>query len=136
MPIPPDPRPPDAAHGADRDDAIPMLTEVVELPGEAAPELPESLAEVDWAALEQRVQDNVIDRLMHRSVDLLDGQLHATLNAVIGRAIDHLSAELHEALAQLTRDLVARAVAEELDRVHAEVARRERSRPGGPGGAG
>lgn len=136
MPIPSDPRLPDAAHGADRDDAIPMLTEVVELPGEAAPELPESLAEVDWAALEQRVQDNVIDRLMHRSVDLLDGQLHATLNAVIGRAIDHLSAELHEALAQLTRDLVARAVAEELDRVHAEVARRERSRPGGPGGAG
>lgn len=136
MPIPSDPRLPDAAHGADRDDAIPMLTEVVELPGEAAPELPESLAEVDWGALEQRVQDNVIDRLMHRSVDLLDGQLHATLNAVIGRAIDHLSAELHEALAQLTRDLVARAVAEELDRVHAEVARRERSRPGGPGGAG
>lgn len=136
MPIPSDPRLPDAAHGADRDDAIPMLTEVVELPGEAAPELPESLAEVDWGALEQRVQDNVIDRLMHRSVDLLDGQLNATLNAVIGRAIDHLSAELHEALAQLTRDLVARAVAEELDRVHAEVARRERSRPGGPGGAG
>lgn len=136
MPIPSDPRLPDAAHGADRDDAIPMLTEVVELPGEAAPELPESLAEVDWAALEQRVQDNVIDRLMHRSVDLLDGQLNATLNAVIGRAIDHLSAELHEALAQLTRDLVARAVAEELDRVHAEVARRERSRQGGPGGAG
>ncbi len=133
MPMPPDPRLPDAAHSAEHDDAIPMLTEVVELPGEAAPDLPESLAEVDWAALEQRVQDNVIDRLMHRSVDLLDDQLHATLNAVIGRAIDHLSAELHEALAQLTRDLVARAVAEELDRVHAEVARRELARQGGAG---
>lgn len=133
MPTPPDPRLTDAALGAERDDAIPMLTEVVELPGEAAPDLPESLGEVDWAALEQRVQDNVIDRLMHRSVDLLDDQLHATLNAVIGRAIDHLSAELHEALAQLTRDLVARAVAEELDRVHAEVARRELARQGGAG---
>jgi len=112
-----------------------MLTEVVDLPSERAPDLPESLAEVDWPALEQRVHDNVIDRLMHRSVDLLDEQLHATLHTVIGRAIDHLSAELHEALAQLTRELVARAVAEELDRVHAEMARREGDRgdPGVPG---
>ena len=107
---------------ADADDAIPMLTEVVQVPRYAQRDLPETLGAVDWAALERRVQDNVLDRLMLRSDALLDDNLDAALRTVIGRAVEQLSSELRDALSRLTRELVAQAVAEEIDQVHEQVA--------------
>lgn len=116
-----------AAAGAgpheDGDDAIPMLTEVVEVPRYDRAELPATLAAVDWSQLALRVQENVLERLLERSDALLDEPLRASLQAVIGRATESLAAELGTTLQQLIRDLVARAVTEELTRVHDEIVR-------------
>lgn len=103
------------------DDAIPMLTEVVELPRYDAAELPQALADVDWAHLALRVQENVLERLLGRSQALIDDEMQAGLEAVISRATESLAAELRMTLAQLVRDLVARAVTDELTRVHDEI---------------
>jgi molybdopterin converting factor small subunit len=61
--------------------------------------------------------------MLNRSEALLDAQLRANLQAVIGRAAESLAADLGTTLEQLIRDLVARAVTEELTRVHDEVVR-------------
>ncbi len=68
------------------DDAIPLLTEVVEAPRYRAPDLPAALSDVDWSALSRQVQDNVLEQLMRRSEALFEQSLRSTLDAVIERA--------------------------------------------------
>jgi hypothetical protein len=122
-PIPPDPGSVAAAAGSD----IPMLTEVVQVPRYDTEDLPQTLAEVDWGDLGQRVRENVLERLLRRSDALLDAQLQNTLTPVLERAAETVAHELHDALNRMIRDIVARAVTEELTRLHAEIAKRNRS---------
>lgn len=109
-------------HADKPDDAIPVLTEVVELPRYDAAELPHALTDVDWAQLALRVQENVLERLLGRSETLIDDEMRARLDIVLARATESLAAELRLTLGQLVRDLVARAVTDELTRVHDEIA--------------
>jgi hypothetical protein len=124
MPDPTDPSPPRAAPAGVADEAIPMLTEIVQVPRYAAEELPGTLGDVDWAGLAERVRENVTERLARRSQALLDTELRESLQAVIDRAAESLAAELRATMTQVVRDIVARAVTEELTRVHAEIDRR------------
>ncbi|MEI7445287.1 MAG: hypothetical protein WCK28_10395 [Burkholderiales bacterium] len=103
---------------------IPMLTEIVEVPRYAPEDLPETLEAVDWAELADRVRENVTERLSRRSQALLDAALRDSLRAVVDRAAESLAAELRTSLSQMVRDIVGRAVDEEITRVHAEIARR------------
>ena len=118
-----------ARHRIGGDEPIPMLTEVVQVPRYDSEDLPQSLAEVDWGDLAQRVRENVLERLLRRSDALLDAQLQDTLVPVLERAAETVAHELHDALNRMIRDIVARAVTEELTRLHAEIAKRNRSRP-------
>jgi hypothetical protein len=122
-PLPPDPGSVTAAAAGD----IPMLTEVVQVPRYDTEDLPQTLAEVDWGDLGQRVRENVLERLLRRSDALLDAQLQNTLTPVLERAAETVAHELHDALNRMIRDIVARAVTEELTRLHAEIAKRNRS---------
>jgi len=118
------PSPPRPAPAGGSDEAIPMLTEIVQVPRYAIEDLPETLEEVDWSELAERVRVNVTERLARRSQALLDAQLRESLEAVVDRAAESLAAELRASLSQMVRDIVGRAVTEELTRVHAEIARR------------
>jgi hypothetical protein len=118
-----------ARHRIGGDEPIPMLTEVVQVPRYDSEDLPQSLGEVDWGDLAQRVRENVLERLLRRSDALLDAQLQDTLVPVLERAAETVAHELHDALNRMIRDIVARAVTEELTRLHAEIAKRNRSRP-------
>jgi hypothetical protein len=109
------------------DDPIPMLTEVVQVPRYEPEDLPHSLADVDWSDLAQRVRENALERLLRRSDTLLEAQFTATLQPVVERAIETLTLEVHDALNRMIRDIVARAVTEELTRLHAEIASRNTS---------
>ncbi len=106
---------------------IPMLTEVVQVPRYDTGDLPQTLSEVNWGELGQRVRENVLERLLRRSDALLDAQLQNTLTPVLERAAEAVAHELHDALNRMIRDIVARAVTEELTRLHAEIAKRNRS---------
>lgn len=112
---------------APADDPIPMLTEVVQVPRYDTEDLPESLADVDWGDLAERVRENVLERLLRRSDTLLDANLHSTLQPALERATESLTLELHGALNRMIRDIVGRAVTEELTRLHAEIARHNRN---------
>ncbi len=114
------------------ENAIPLLTEVVEVPRYDTSELPRTLVEIDWAQLAMRVRENVLEGLLGRADALLDAQLRENLQAVIGRATESLAADLGSTLEQLIRDLVARAVAEEITRVHDEVIRARGTGPVAP----
>lgn len=113
-----------ATEDATAADAIPMLTDVVQLPRYSGNELPAQLNEVDWTALALRVRENVMERLLRRSDMMLDAQLQSTLKVVIERTTETLSLELHDVLSRMIRDLVSKAVSDELTRVHTEMARR------------
>jgi uncharacterized membrane-anchored protein YjiN (DUF445 family) len=116
------PAPPSASGGPE--ESIPMLTEIVQVARYAAEELPATLDDVDWSELAERVRVNVTERLTRRSQALLDAQLRESMEAVIDRAAESLAAELRVLLSQMVRDIVGRAVTEELTRVHAEISRR------------
>ncbi|UCE32586.1 MAG: hypothetical protein JSW68_06745 [Burkholderiales bacterium] len=116
------PEPPAAP--ADDGETIPTLTEVVELSGYDTVELPESLSEIDWPALEARIRDNLIGRLLQRSDPLIEQEMRGALRAVVDRAVEAIASELNDALASVVRDVVNRAVSDELTRVQAEIARR------------
>ena len=112
--------------GAPPDGSIPMLTEIIRFAGEAsdasAP-LPASLEHVEWAGLAERVRDDVLARLMEHSDEMLVVELRSSLSLVLDRTLRQLGDELHESMSQLVRDLVARAVADEITRLHDEIER-------------
>ncbi len=121
-------RPIASGGAAAADEPIPMLTEVVQVPRYDTEDIPESFAEVDWGDLAQKVRENVLERLLRRSDALLDSQIQATLTPVLERAVETVAQEMHDAMTRMIRDTVARAVTEELTRLHAEIARRNRSK--------
>lgn len=109
---------------ADGDDLVPMLTDVLQLPRYQPDVLPATLNEVDWTALTERVRENVLERLMRKSTQMLDDQLTDSLQLVVERAMANLNAELRDTLTLMIKDIVARAVDEEINRVHTEISRR------------
>lgn len=109
------------------DQGIPMLTDVLHVPRYNGSDLPANLSEVSWPELSLKVQENVMERLMRRSGEMLEDQLQQTLQVVLDRHLQTMSADLNDALTRLVRELVARAVADELTRVHTEITHRRRA---------
>lgn len=75
------------------------------------------------AHLAGQVRENVLERLLRRGDILLDGQMNHALAPVISRAVETMTRDVHDTLNRLIRDIVARAVNEEITRLHAEMAR-------------
>jgi hypothetical protein len=109
---------------------VPTLTEVVEL-REAAPAVPAAdeaaaPAAVPAGFVERRVnwppmqEDQVVQRVLEdlqRQIDLmLETRMRETLTPVLTRATDALLRDMRHELASTLRDVVARAVAQELAR--------------------
>jgi len=105
------------------DASIPLLTEIIDLPRYDAGELPPALTDIDWSQLALRVQENVLERLLGDSQTLIDEPMQDALHALIERAGASFAAELRLALGPLIRERVARAVTDELTRVHDEISR-------------
>lgn len=108
--------------GLAEDDPIPLLTEVIAIPGAGPTEPSTPLAEADRAALTRQVHDEMLDSLLRRSDALFEESLHSTLDAIVARATAQLQADLQPALTQLARELIARALAEELAALQAQTA--------------
>lgn len=109
-------------------DPIPMLTEVVQVKPYDNLRLPVELSDADWVRLANRVRENVLERLLRHSDSMLDGQLRAALDPAFDRAVDVLRTEMHERVEPMLRDVVARAISDELSRVHAAMNRKHRTR--------
>jgi hypothetical protein len=103
------------------EDSIPMLTEVVEVPRYSRTELPDAIDDVQWAALSERVERNVMERMLRRTEQMIDAKLNQDLTLVIARATQTLSADLATTISESIRDLVSNAVADELTRLQSEI---------------
>jgi hypothetical protein len=136
MTTPPHPPGHDPLAAFDNDAAIPMLTEVIDLaePAQApvsaaAPDtataLPRPPEPPDWRAIEERVRDDVLERLARRMDTLFTQRLDEAASAALDRAARQLATELRGTLAELAHDLVARAVAEEITRAQLDAADRD-----------
>jgi uncharacterized membrane-anchored protein YjiN (DUF445 family) len=127
-PVPQDPVP--AAPDTPRprsgpEEAIPMLTEIVEVSRSAVDEPSDPPIEDDWDELAARVREHVTERLAERSRPLIEAALRDSLRQVAERAARVLADELRDALERTVRDAVARAVDEELARLRDGIAGRD-----------
>jgi hypothetical protein len=113
-------------------DEIPVLTEVV---AETAPETPAPAPAADpvpalvaeppqptaaldddaWNTLEQRLVTRVLDRLQDRIQLVMEDQLRIGIAPVLDHVVARLAVELHAGLQQTVEQVVARAVAQELE---------------------
>ncbi|MBP8307993.1 MAG: hypothetical protein KAY46_12060 [Burkholderiaceae bacterium] len=109
-----------AADALHRDETIPVLTDVVRLPRDPEPEpaVP-AFSDDDWAALAARVETSVTERMLLHAGPMLDASLDNMLTTLLQRAGAQLAHDLHDVFSHLVRDLVARAVTEELTMLHA-----------------
>ena len=111
-------------------DRVPTLTEVVAWPAPAAPEaapaVPTTPAVIEVTATAEPTPapsldtDQLTQRVLtdlHRQIDLmLDYRLREVLTPLLTRAADSIVREARVELASTLRDVVARAVAQELAR--------------------
>jgi hypothetical protein len=133
MSNPDDPNKPSAGlpPGVLDDESIPTLTEIMQAPVFTDTPLPASMSDADLDALAQRLRDNLTAGLSRQADAMFGAQLRATLRVMLERSAEQMANELYTALSQQTRDLVARAVAEEIARLRKELATRQ-DRPGSP----
>lgn len=103
------------------EDSIPMLTEVVQVPRYSKANLPDNIDDVGFAALSDRVEQNVMERLLLRSEQHLEERIKTDLAAVLERATQTLTADLQATLSQSIRDMVSSAVSDELTRLQSEI---------------
>jgi hypothetical protein len=98
-------------------EAIPMLTEIVDVPAYSADNLPATLREIDWDEVASRVRRQVSDHLAERIGAVLNVELHKALLAALAPAVDTVSRTLHETLRQRMQAAIDEAVALEIARV-------------------
>ncbi len=103
------------------EDSIPMLTEVVQVPRYSKANLPDNIDDVGFAALSDRVEQNVMERLLLRSEQHLEERIKTDLAVVLERATQTLTADLQATLSQSIRDMVSSAVSDELTRLQSEI---------------
>jgi hypothetical protein len=96
------------------DPNIPVLTELFSDKSEPAPEAAAGSADPEWAALERRLTERIVQQL-HGSVDiLLEQRLRESMEQLLRQAVSSLTAELRRGLQDSLEAIVARAVAQEL----------------------
>ncbi|MEI6546786.1 MAG: hypothetical protein WCN85_07185 [Burkholderiales bacterium] len=101
-------------HGSE---AIPMLTEIVEVPVYSAENLPATLREIDWEEVAGRVRRQVSEHLAERIGAVLDLELHKALQTALAPAVDSISRTLHETLRERMQTAIDEAVALEIARL-------------------
>ena len=103
------------ALGHSGDDAIPLLTEVLHVPQPMVPNTDPS-EPLDWEALADRVNDAVTVRLLQRVDAVIATEVRETLETALQDASIAVTSQLRSAISQEISEVVAEAVAAELDR--------------------
>jgi hypothetical protein len=110
------------------DDAnIPVLTEVVQDKAPATVSAPvagrmaeveeraASLSEQDWSLLERRISERMLQQLQGRIDSVLEQRLRDSMAGVLQHALAGLTDELRAGLQETLEQIVAQAVAQEVE---------------------
>jgi hypothetical protein len=98
-------------------EAIPMLTEIVEVPAYSAENLPATLRDINWDEVAGRVRKQISEHLAERIGAILDRELHKALQSALEPAVETISRTLHETLRQRMQAAIDEAVSLEIARV-------------------
>jgi hypothetical protein len=101
----------------DDDDAVPLLTEEVQLPPGLQTALPGALDALDWVALADRLREAVMSELHDGVAQLLSARMAESVRAAIGPAIAQAGAALRADLEDRVSEAVDRAVSAEIQRL-------------------
>ncbi|QDZ28614.1 hypothetical protein [Noviherbaspirillum sp. UKPF54] len=119
-----------------RESGIPVLTEVI-VPSQAAPAsaaepAPPPLAQEEaqpqqqaaaewdeerWARLERDVRERVLHQVLERIDFVLEQRVRDSLADVLQLAVENLAAEIHSGLHHTVKDVVTRAVTQEISKL-------------------
>lgn len=84
---------------------------------EAAPGLP-ALTDEQWEELENDIHQRISKQVLARIDFVLDHRIRNSLTDVVDKAIDGLAAEIKRGLHETLEDIISRAVAQEMTRIH------------------
>ncbi|HEX8615467.1 MAG TPA: hypothetical protein VF800_29650 [Telluria sp.] len=108
------------------DPNIPVLTELFSDQGDAPAEpamdstpasahsTPAGSADPEWAALERRLSERIVQQLQGSVDIMLEQRLRESMEQVLRQAVSAVTAELRRSLQDSIDGIVARAVAQEL----------------------
>jgi hypothetical protein len=99
-----------------------MLTEVIQLDDAETATAAGRTGSMEDAELERRIIEEILERLARRSEVVLDQRLQQTLTPVLQGVAETVTRELHDSLAPMIRDIVARTIADELARLRSQAA--------------
>jgi hypothetical protein len=102
---------------ADDDDAVPLLTEEVQLPPGLQTAMPGALDALDWVALADRLREAVMSELHEGVAQLLSARMAESVRAAIGPAIAQAGTALRADLEDRVSEAVDRAVSAEIQRL-------------------
>lgn len=91
--------------------AIAAAANAVPAPAQATIREPEPH---EWAELAARIEHGVTSRMLEQAGPMLEASLQSMVSPLIEQAAVQIAQDLHDAFSHLVRDLVARALAEEL----------------------
>lgn len=109
------------------DIGIPVLTEVIEAPLQMQPghaQIDTSLSspapapavpDMDWERLERELHERVLQQVLKRIDSMLEQRVRDSLADVLQTAVDHLADELRRGLQSTVKEVITKAVAEELN---------------------
>ncbi|MGW8394095.1 hypothetical protein [Pseudoduganella sp. HUAS MS19] len=111
------------------DASIPVLTEIMkdEVPAPAAPApvAEAMLLDEDWAALQQRVSEQVLQQLSNRVDFVLEQRIKDCMAEVLEQALHTLTSEIRAGLHDTIGKIVTRAVQQEITHLQANSSRRQ-----------
>jgi len=99
------------------DASIPVLTEIVSSPAHPAPAAsPETatLGAAEWAQLEQRLNERILQQLTSRVDFMLEQRVRDGMAAVLTHVLHDVTTELREGLHDTIGRIVTRAVQQEI----------------------
>lgn len=111
------------------DAGIPLLTEIIDAPRldetipptdapvQAAPTPagPSALDAEQWERLEQELRERVLQQVMKHIDFALEQRVRDSLADVLQTAVDHLAGEIRSGLQHTVKDVVTRAVMQEIN---------------------
>lgn len=77
----------------------------------------DGLNELEWDVLERRLSERILHQLQERVDSVLEQRIRDSMAEVLQRALADLTDELHKGLQRTLKQLVARAVSEEVAHV-------------------
>jgi hypothetical protein len=76
------------------------------------------LTEEEWARLENAIHQRIARQVLERIDFVLDHRVRHSLTDVVDRAVDGIAAEIKNGLHETLNDIISRAVAQEISRIH------------------